>query len=171
MISLHHYHVESDFAKSHLMLEWVSITYFQVVFTREVVPFASIQTRNMHYERRYAIFFENEGVMRAYDFLLEHRCKACDDMPVFRNFTQLKDHMRKYHERFYCELCVDHLKVSIFSDWNLVLYDNISKCLSYLMYVVGLIRDCHILRLWLMWCLVAWNGWHWQLLSTLFATS
>ncbi|XP_045130034.1 E3 ubiquitin-protein ligase ZNF598-like [Portunus trituberculatus] len=83
----------------------------KVVFTREVIPFVSIQTRNMHYERRYAIFFENEGVMRAYDFLLEHRCKACDDMPVFRNFTQLKDHMRKYHERFYCELCVDHLKI------------------------------------------------------------
>lgn len=83
----------------------------QVVFTHEVTAFADIKTRNMTYERRYAIFFENDEVMGAYDLLLEHACQTCEEHPTFRTFVQLKDHMRKKHERFYCELCVENLKV------------------------------------------------------------
>ncbi|XP_071515954.1 E3 ubiquitin-protein ligase ZNF598 [Panulirus ornatus] len=83
----------------------------RVVFTHTVTAFANISTRNMLYERRYAIYFENEMVMREYDLLLQHTCFACENNPTFQNFTQLKDHMRKCHERFYCELCVEHLKI------------------------------------------------------------
>lgn len=83
----------------------------KVVFTRNVVSFMSINTRNMLYERRYAIYFESEAVMKAYDLLMEHSCSLCKDIPPFKNFAMLKDHMRKNHELFYCELCVDHLKI------------------------------------------------------------
>ncbi|XP_076043290.1 E3 ubiquitin-protein ligase ZNF598 [Oratosquilla oratoria] len=83
----------------------------KVVFLHTVLPFANIKTRTMLYDSRYAIFFENESVMKAYDALLEHSCFQCKDPLMFKNFTQLKDHMRKHHERYYCELCVEHLKI------------------------------------------------------------
>lgn len=83
----------------------------KVVFTPNVTQYANIKTRHMHYERRYAIFFESDEVMQTFDNLLEHTCPTCEERPTFRNFTMLKDHMRKCHERFYCELCVEHLKI------------------------------------------------------------
>ncbi|KAK7063166.1 hypothetical protein SK128_026171 [Halocaridina rubra] len=83
----------------------------KVVFTHTVSNYAGIKMRNMHYERRYAIYFETDSVMQTYDNLLEHMCPLCENRPVFRNFAQLKDHMRKSHERFYCELCVEHLRI------------------------------------------------------------
>ena len=70
----------------------------------------------MHLLRKYSIYFENQEVMDSYDQLLEHACLACSHNPVFNTFNQLKDHMRKEHERFYCELCVNNLKVCKYFD-------------------------------------------------------
>ncbi|CAL4059614.1 unnamed protein product [Meganyctiphanes norvegica] len=83
----------------------------KVIFMIKVLNYAEINTRQMHLERRYNIYFETEEIMKCFDALLDHTCTICDNLPTFRNFNQLKDHMRKNHERFYCELCVEHLKI------------------------------------------------------------
>lgn len=50
--------------------------------------------------------------------LLEHRCFMCERAQVkpwsFESFQQLKDHMRREHELFYCDLCCEHLKIFSF---------------------------------------------------------
>lgn len=43
--------------------------------------------------------------------LLDHNCNKCHKIPAFRNFNQLKEHMRKEHELYYCDLCVDNLRI------------------------------------------------------------
>lgn len=46
--------------------------------------------------------------MSAYDRLLEHECVHCEDENVFRNFIQLREHVQRVHQMFFCDLCVEH---------------------------------------------------------------
>jgi hypothetical protein len=82
----------------------------QVVFAEEVRPFKKQQSKT--FDRKYKIAFINPNVEEAFRKLLDHTCKLCADVPEYRTFNALKDHMRREHERFYCDLCVDNLKVS-----------------------------------------------------------
>ena len=43
--------------------------------------------------------------------LLGNECNMCEEKQPFRNFLQMKKHMNIEHKRFYCDLCVDNLKV------------------------------------------------------------
>ena len=43
------------------------------------------------------------------DELLQNKCPVCDE--VFRKFPQVKDHVRKAHSRYYCDICLRHLKL------------------------------------------------------------
>ena len=83
-------------------------------------------------DRKYKICFEDEAVQHSYKVLLEHTCPICDEKSsydenhgaserkhmkypkTFGSFKQLDTHVRREHELFYCDLCVDHLKVIIF---------------------------------------------------------
>ena len=49
--------------------------------------------------------------MRSYDSLLEHPCPTCAGHVIFPTFKELKEHMRKIHEKFYCDLCLENVKV------------------------------------------------------------
>ena len=99
----------------HLIFLIVIYFIFQVVFVCKsgILPFHQLQTRNMSFERRYSIYFETAEIMKEYDRLLEHLCHHCPPGKTkpFNNFTQLKEHVQRVHQLFYCELCVDHLKV------------------------------------------------------------
>ena len=83
-------------------------------------------------DRKYKICFEDEGVQRSYKVLLQHTCPICNENSsnenefdkkdgnfsknrpiIFSNFKQLDTHVRREHEMFYCDLCVDHLKVTL----------------------------------------------------------
>ncbi len=57
--------------------------------------------------------------------LLGHECEMCEDKPIFRNFLQMKKHMNMEHKHFYCDLCVDNLKVKLllsicFQTWSIL---------------------------------------------------
>lgn len=89
----------------------------QVVFTESIEPYKELRNRvftDKLFERHFKIGFYNEEIKNAYEKLLENRCKLCEKQPPFRTFSMLSDHMRKIHERFFCDLCVKHLRVRIF---------------------------------------------------------
>lgn len=81
-----------------------------MVFAEEVRPFKKQQLKT--FDRKYKIAFLNPSVEEAFRKLLDHTCKVCADVPEYRTFNALKDHMRREHEQFYCDLCVENLKVS-----------------------------------------------------------
>ncbi|XP_045772069.1 E3 ubiquitin-protein ligase ZNF598 [Maniola jurtina] len=88
----------------------------RVVFTETVQPYKELRNRvfsDKLFERQYKIGFSSEEIKRQYELLLENRCtdKMCKDKMPFRTFSMLSDHMRKAHERYYCDLCVKHLKI------------------------------------------------------------
>lgn len=82
-----------------------------MIFADEVSPFRSLREKG--WERRYKIGFASAAVEEAYRRLLLHSCRVCTGKPEFRTFGALKDHMRREHELYYCDLCVDNLKVSL----------------------------------------------------------
>lgn len=83
----------------------------KVIFTKNVQPFKSIANNTYLMDKKFKICFDNAEIQAAYDKLLEHVCKICPGRPAFRTFNNLKDHMRKEHELYYCDLCVDNLKI------------------------------------------------------------
>ncbi|CAH0701319.1 unnamed protein product [Spodoptera exigua] len=86
----------------------------RVVFTDSIQPYKELRNRvfsDRLFERQYKIGFCDEEIKQAYERLLENRCKICDKIPPFRTFSMLSDHMRKVHERYFCDLCVKHLKI------------------------------------------------------------
>lgn len=88
----------------------------QVVFTDIVQPYKELRNRaftDRLFERQFKIGFCSEDIKQAYEQLLENRCKICDTIPPFRTFSMLNDHMRKVHERYFCDLCVKHLRVRL----------------------------------------------------------
>lgn len=64
-------------------------------------------------DKKFGIYFMTPGIERAYLQLLIHRCSKCDN-EIFQTFQQLKDHMRRQHEVFYCDLCSENLKIFSF---------------------------------------------------------
>ncbi|KAJ2945924.1 hypothetical protein O0L34_g4839 [Tuta absoluta] len=86
----------------------------RVVFTDTVKPYKDLRNQvfsDRLFERQFKIGFCTETIKQAYEKLLENRCKLCENIPPFRTFNQLNDHVRKVHERFFCDLCVKHLKI------------------------------------------------------------
>ncbi|XP_071444405.1 E3 ubiquitin-protein ligase ZNF598 [Hetaerina americana] len=82
-----------------------------VIFTEEVRPFRAIKDLSYTMDRKYKICFDNMNVQKAFNKLLLHLCNRCHSKPSFRTFQSLSDHMRREHELFYCDLCVDNLKI------------------------------------------------------------
>lgn len=93
---------------------WLHWWPLQVVFTEKVQPYKELRNRvftDRLFERQFKIGYCSQEIKDAYDKLLENCCRLCK-VPPFRNFGLLNEHMRKVHERFYCELCIAHLRVS-----------------------------------------------------------
>ena len=76
--------------------------------------FGEMPVRKFILNRKLKIQFENESVRQKFEKLLEHRCKLCPDRPADRSFKALRDHMRRQHTLFFCDLCVE-LKVELIS--------------------------------------------------------
>lgn len=85
----------------------------QVIFTKEVQPFRNIKDCSYLMDKKFKICFDSADIQAAYSKLLEHVCTACPGRPAFRTFQNLKDHVRKEHELYYCDLCVENLKVMV----------------------------------------------------------
>nr|XP_026488234.1 E3 ubiquitin-protein ligase ZNF598 [Vanessa tameamea] len=85
----------------------------RVVFTDTVHPYKELRNRPFSdrlFERQFKIGFCTEEIKNAYESLLENHCKICEKTQ-FRTFSMLSEHMRKVHERYFCDLCVKHLKI------------------------------------------------------------
>ncbi|CAF0903493.1 unnamed protein product [Brachionus calyciflorus] len=53
-----------------------------------------------------------ELIEKEHDEILSNRCDICPSTtPPFNTFQDLDYHIRKFHRRFFCELCMDNLKL------------------------------------------------------------
>jgi len=91
----------------------------QVLFLHQRQKFETVDTSNFCVNREYKIFSEDDDIDRKYRRLLEHRCKLCLSIEPFRTFENLRKHMQREHTLFYCDLCVDNLKVLHLADFPL----------------------------------------------------
>ena len=55
------------------------------------------------------INFESDAIKDEYNEILSSKCEECGD--AFREFDSLDYHMRKAHRKFFCELCLENLKL------------------------------------------------------------
>ncbi|XP_057666436.1 E3 ubiquitin-protein ligase ZNF598 [Diorhabda carinulata] len=92
----------------------------KVLFTKTIEAFSVLLPkfeRSNLQDRRAGIIFCTSDIQKAYYKLLEHRCSICEDNErkwPFKTFQQLKDHMRREHELFYCDICTENLKIFSF---------------------------------------------------------
>ncbi|XP_060523372.1 E3 ubiquitin-protein ligase ZNF598-like isoform X2 [Cylas formicarius] len=92
----------------------------KVIFTKKIEPYSVLFLRfersNLQ-ERKLGILFCTYEIQKCFFKLLEHRCQICDNLEhkwAFKTFQQLKDHMRREHELFYCDICSENLKIFSF---------------------------------------------------------
>ena len=85
-----------------------------MIFTKYIDQFSQLD-RNIRsglFEKKYKILFGDLDIQRAFYYLLEHRCPQCDEQQrPFADFNKLKEHVRRSHELFYCEICTDNLTI------------------------------------------------------------
>ena len=55
------------------------------------------------------IHFEDEVIRQEYNDILMSKCGDCGE--AFRGFDDLEIHVRRVHKKFYCELCLENLKL------------------------------------------------------------
>ena len=91
----------------------------QIVFSSKVAKFKDLADRVLPKDKRYQICFEDDSLKKSFEELLNHSCPICPNKPIFRTFKQLDTHVRREHERFYCELCTTDLKVKAVLDFSL----------------------------------------------------
>ena len=85
-----------------------------MLFLHRRQKFEAVDTSNFCVNRQYKIFSEDADIDLQYRRLLEHRCKLCLSIEPFRTFQYLREHMQREHTLFYCDLCVNNLKVVLF---------------------------------------------------------
>lgn len=83
----------------------------KVIFTQSVRPYREIAGKSYPGDKEFKIFFDGGPTQNLYEKLLQHVCHICTDSKAYSTFQLLKEHMRKKHELFYCDLCVDNLKI------------------------------------------------------------
>ncbi|KAH1025482.1 E3 ubiquitin-protein ligase ZNF598 [Dendroctonus ponderosae] len=92
----------------------------KVIFTRNVEPFSVMLSkfeRSNLQDRKFGIIFCTSNIQKEYTKLLNHRCFICEAREPnwpFKTFQLLKEHMRKEHELFFCDICSEHLKIFSF---------------------------------------------------------
>ena len=94
----------------------------QIVFSSKVAKFKDLADRVLPRDKRYQICFEDDSLKKSFEELLMHICPICPNKPIFRTFKQLDTHVRREHERFYCELCTTDLKVNTRAVLNFSLF-------------------------------------------------
>lgn len=81
-----------------------------VVFTERIRPFKRMKKDYSSFNQEYRIAFENDYIQEAFENLLLYVCKKCHNKP-FSSFDSLTEHMRRIHDLYSCDLCVDNLKI------------------------------------------------------------
>lgn len=92
----------------------MNISMRQVVFTsRRNLKFADIEWSKLKPIRNeYLIYFDSDESEALFNALLLHSCKLCKTPEtMFATLKDLDSHLRKKHELFLCDLCVEHLRI------------------------------------------------------------
>uniref|UniRef100_A0A914XLF9 C2H2-type domain-containing protein n=1 Tax=Plectus sambesii TaxID=2011161 RepID=A0A914XLF9_9BILA len=66
---------------------------------------------NDRHGAQYGIKFGNKDALNAFSDYLAHVCTVCPKEPSFPTFQELKQHMSRQHDLYYCDLCVEHLQL------------------------------------------------------------
>ena len=83
----------------------------QVLLVSKVKPFTFFTNFSVwRSDKKNGVFFQNQSLQDSYYSLLENQCTKCSE-PPFRSFKFLRDHMRKAHNLYYCDICTDNLKL------------------------------------------------------------
>ncbi|XP_044759445.1 E3 ubiquitin-protein ligase ZNF598 [Coccinella septempunctata] len=88
----------------------------KVIFTKEIQSFTTLfgkYFKTSQQDPKYGLIFATNEIKKEYNRILEHRCSVCpiDQSWPFRTFNQLKDHMRREHELFYCDICIENVRI------------------------------------------------------------
>ena len=86
----------------------------KVVFVRKVCPYEHVADQVLLQDKKFQICFEDQDVKKSFDKLLSNACPLCPAEKTFNTFKQLDTHLRREHEKFFCELCNQHLKAFAF---------------------------------------------------------
>ncbi|KAG5678449.1 hypothetical protein PVAND_008121 [Polypedilum vanderplanki] len=87
----------------------------KVIFTKSIDLYATLDrnTRTGLFEKKFRIVFSDHEIQKAFYHLLANRCPRCseEEQKPFADFQKLKEHVRKAHELYYCEICTENLKI------------------------------------------------------------
>ncbi|XP_064603031.1 E3 ubiquitin-protein ligase ZNF598-like isoform X2 [Liolophura sinensis] len=83
----------------------------QVLLVKENGRFETFNSKGWHSYRKCNTFFQDKTIKSKFFELLDHKCPLCKDRQPDRFLQDLTRHMRRDHERFFCDLCVEHLKI------------------------------------------------------------
>ncbi|XP_033109186.1 E3 ubiquitin-protein ligase ZNF598-like [Anneissia japonica] len=82
-----------------------------VLFVKKVHPYASIISHKFLSNKKAGIRFASGWMKSEFEDYLSHKCPKCPkDVNQFKSLKLLEEHMRRNHELFYCNLCVDNVK-------------------------------------------------------------
>ncbi|KAL3877270.1 hypothetical protein ACJMK2_035002 [Sinanodonta woodiana] len=83
----------------------------KVFFLSKREKYEDLPSRKYLIDRECNIHFENPKIEDRFLRLLEHSCHLCKDRHPERSLKALQAHMRKDHNLYYCDLCLDNLKI------------------------------------------------------------
>ncbi len=84
------------------------------MFTESRQRFSDVESQPFMMNRKFKVCFENKRVEQEFWRLLDHGCPLCEEDDL-RTFKDLERHVMREHELFYCDLCVENLKVNVVS--------------------------------------------------------
>ena len=73
------------------------------------LPFADMTVNRMLSNLKYGIFFESMEIKKKFQDLLLNKCPLCGEKSA--RFEDLRRHVRHKHEKQYCDICVQNLKI------------------------------------------------------------
>ncbi|EDW61562.2 LOW QUALITY PROTEIN: uncharacterized protein Dvir_GJ20244 [Drosophila virilis] len=87
----------------------------KVLFTLEKLPYRELEARNRSdfYSKKYRIGFCTADIQQKFYKLLDHPCPKCN-VPPYRTFEALRNHVLREHQMYFCDLCVKNLKIFTF---------------------------------------------------------
>jgi hypothetical protein len=82
-----------------------------IVTEKSSSAFSTLSCQKMTEIRKHGLMFTDASLMKHFDRLYAIYCPRCDFQPSFKNMRMLRDHIRKEHNLYMCDICVSNLKL------------------------------------------------------------
>ena len=83
----------------------------QVIVLNKPAPFSIIQQSRCTEDRKHGFLFTTPLLFEKFNSITANSCSVCDHRVVFSQLRQLQEHVRKVHNLYYCDICLEHLKL------------------------------------------------------------